>query len=161
PRVGSQPADGNAALRANSFEPNKPVAMTNKIIKPIPLAVETQRHALANMDRRISEQIVALNEKLKTVLPDELGILAKTEGWKPEAARACVVARGAGAPTAVYEAGAKGNPRDTAGGEIAARQTDVKRVMTRLSQDAEKNKAALRQHVADLSAALGKISGST
>jgi len=161
PRVGPQPSLGNAALRPNSFEANKSVAMNNKIVKPIPLTADAQRNALTNIDRSLSEQVGQLNEKIKTILPDELGILAKTEGWKPDDQQALVVALRSGDPTAVYEAWAKGNPRDTAGAEIAARQTDVKRIMTRLMQDVEKNKAAVRQNVADLTAALGKISGAT
>ena len=161
PRVGSQPSLGNAALRPNSFEPNKPVAMTNKIIKPVPLSADSQSSALTNIDRHISGQVGDLSEKLKTILPDELTILTKTTGWKTEDQQALVAALRAGDPTAVYEAWVKGNPHDTAGAELAARQTDVKRLMTRLTQDAEKNKAAMKQNVADFDAALGKIAGST
>lgn len=158
PRVGSQPSFGNSALRPNAFEPNKPVAMTNKIVKPIPLTVETQRNALANIDRHIAGHLANLTEKLKTVLPDELGMLSKTAGWKPEDQQALVVALRAVDPTAVYEAWTKGNPLDTAGAELAGRQTDVKRLVARLEQDVEKNKAAIRADIADLDAALGKLS---
>jgi hypothetical protein len=157
PRVGSQPSFGNAAVRPNAFEPNKPVAMTNKIVKPIPLTAETQRNALANIDQHLAGHIADLNEKLKTVLPDELDMLSKTAGWKPEDQQALVVALRAVDPTAVYEAWAKGNPLDTAGAEVAGRETDVKRLMARLEQDVEKNKAAIRQDVADLEAAVGKL----
>lgn len=157
PRVGSQPSYGNSALRSNAYEPNKPVAMTNKIVKPIPLTAETQRNALANLDRHIAGHVADLNEKLKAVLPDELGMLAKTEGWKPEDQQALVVALRAVDPTAVYAAWTKGNPLDTAGAEIAARQTDVKRLMARLAQDVEKDKAAIRQDAADLEAAVAKL----
>jgi hypothetical protein len=157
PRVGSQSSNGNAALRPNTFEANKPVAMANKIITPIPLSTDAQRSALANLDKHIAEQVEQLNEKLKTIIPDELSILAKTDGWKKEDQQALVVALRAGDPTAVYEAWAKGNSQDTAGGEIVARQTDVKRTMGRLLQDIEKNKAAVRQNVIDLDVGLGKI----
>jgi hypothetical protein len=135
--------------------------MTNKIIKPVPLSADSQRSALTNLDSHISGQIGILNEKLKTILPDELAILAKTAGWKTEDHQALVGALRAGDPTAIYETWVKGNPQDTAGAELAARQGDVKRLMTRLSQDAEKNKAAMRQNVAEFDAALTKIAGST
>jgi hypothetical protein len=161
PRVGPQPSLGNAALRRNSFEANKPVAMTNKITKPVPLSVDSQRSALANIDKNLVVQVGELSEKLKTILPDEIAMLAKTSGWKTDDQQALVGALRAGDPTGVYEAWTKGNPQDIAGAEIAARQTDVKRLAARLVQDAEKNKAAVRQNVADLDAALGKIAGST
>jgi hypothetical protein len=161
PRFGSQTSQGNAALRPNSIEPNKPVAMTNKIMKPLPLSAEAQASALANIDRHIAAQIGDLSEKLKTLLPDEIAILTKTTGWKTDDQQALVGAWRAGDPTTVYEAWVKGNPQDTAGAEVAARQSDVKRLMTRLTQDAEKNKAALKQDVGEFDAALGKIAGST
>jgi hypothetical protein len=135
PRTGTQLSDGNSGLRSNNFEANKPVAMPNKIITPVPLSTDAQRDALANLDKHITEQVEQLNEKLKTILPDELSILAKTDGWKKEDQQALVVALRAGDPTAVYEAWAKGNSQDTAGGEIVARETDVKRIMGRLNQD--------------------------
>jgi flagellar biosynthesis/type III secretory pathway chaperone len=161
PRVGAQPSLGNAGLRPNTFEANKPVAMTNKIIKPVPLSAESQRSALTNIDKQVASQIEGLSEKLKAILPDELTILTKTNGWKTEAQQALVQALRDGDRTAVYEAWVKGNPQDTAGAELAARQTDVSRLMTRLAQDAEKNKAALKQNVAELDAALSKIASST
>jgi hypothetical protein len=161
PRTGSQQSQGNAALRPNSFEANKPVAMTNKIIKPVPLSADSQGSALANMDRNIAGQIGELAEKLKSILPDELAILAKTSGWKTEHQQALVGALRAGDTTAVYEAWVKGNPQDTAGAEQSARQTDVKRMLTRLAQDAEKNKPAMKQNVSEFDAALGKIAGAT
>ena len=161
PRSGSQTSRGNAALRSNSFEANKPVAMNNKIIKPIPLSVDSQRSALTNIDRLITGQIGELAEKVKKILPDELAILAKTNGWKTEDQQALVGAWRAGDPTAVYEAWVKGNSQDTAGAELAGRQSDVKRLVTRLTQDAEKNKAAMKQNMAEFDAALGKIAGST
>jgi hypothetical protein len=147
-------------LKPNAFETNKPVAMPNKIVKPIPLSLDAQKNALANLDKQILEQTMSLNEKVKAILPDELAILAKTDGWKQEDQQQLVVALRAGDPTAVYEAWAKGNPKDTAGGEIAARQTEVKRLMARLLHDVEKNKAAVRQASSDLDASLGKIANS-
>lgn len=157
PRTGTQLSEGNSALRPNNFEANKPVAMPNKIITPVPLSTDAQHDALANLDKHILEQVEQLSEKLKSILPDELSILAKTDGWKKEDQQALVVALRAGDPTAVYEAWAKGNSQDTAGGEIVARETDVKRIMGRLTQDVEKNKAAVRQNVIDLDTALSKI----
>ena len=161
PRVGPQTSLGNAGLRPNTFEANKPVAMTNKIIKPVPLTADSQRTALVNIDRQISSQIEDLSEKLKSILPDELAILTKTNGWKTEDQQALVAALRDGDRTAVYEAWVKGNPQDITGAEAAARQTDVKRLMTRLAQDAEKNKTAMKQNMSDFDAALGKIAGST
>jgi|GEM_PF-3275241 len=161
PRNAAPPALGTSPLKPNSIDTNKPVAAPNKIVKPIPLSLDAQRNALANIDKQMIEQTAALNEKVKSVLPDELSILAKTDGWKQEDQQALVVALRAGDPTAVYEAWAKGNSKDTAGGEIAARQTDVKRQMSRLMQDVEKNKAAVRQVLSDLDAALGKLAGSS
>src|SRR5882757_9313945 len=90
PRFGSQPSLGNAALRPNSFEPNKPVAMINKIIKPVPLSADSQHSALTNIDRHIFSQVGDLCEKLKTILPDELAILTKTTGWRTEDQQALV-----------------------------------------------------------------------
>ncbi len=161
PAVGPQSSDGNSALRRNTFETNKPVATPNTIIIPIPLSVDAQKSALTNIDKNIIDQVDQLNEKLKTILPDELAILAKTSGWKSEDQTKLVVALRAGDPTAVYEAWARGNPQDTAGAEIAARQTDVKGTMARLTTDVEKNKAAVRKAVAQLDVALGKIATST
>jgi len=156
PRVGSQPSQGNAALRPNSLAANKPVAMTNTIIKPAPLSPDSQRTALANIDRRINEQVGELAEKVKGILPDELAILTKTTGWQAPDQQALVGALRGGDSTAVYEAWVKGNPQDTAGAEFAAHVTDAKRLISRLTQDAEKNIASLKQDVADFDASLGK-----
>ena len=161
PRVGSQPSLGNEALRVNAFEANEPVAMTNRVVKPIPMSAETQKTALSNIDRQISSQASALAKKVKSVLPDELAILTKTTGWTAENQQALVTALRAGDPTAVYETWVKGNPQDTAGAELVARQTNVKRLATQIVQDAEKNTAALSQDVSDFDAALGKITGTT
>lgn len=148
-------------LKPNSFEANQPVAEVNKIITPVPLSADSQRSALANIDKHVASQVDDLGEKLKTILPDELSILTKTTGWKTEDQQALVGALRANDRTAVYEAWVKGNPQDTAGAELAARQTDVKSLLSRLSQDAEKNKAAMKQNVAEFDAALSKIAGAT
>lgn len=161
PRVGSQQSLGNSGLRRNTFQANKPVAMTNSIVQPLPLTSDSQRNALTNIDRHVASQVAELAEKLKTVLPDELSILTKTSGWKSEDRQALVDALRAGDPTTVYDTWVKGNPQDTAGAELTARQTDLKRIMTRLTQDAEKNKGALKQDVTDFDATLTKIAGST
>ncbi len=89
-RFGWQPAQGNAALRPNTIQPNKPVAMANKIVKPVPLSADSQRTALANIDHHISQQAAELSEKLKSVLPDELAMLTKTNGWTTEDQQALV-----------------------------------------------------------------------
>lgn len=161
PRVGPEQSDQNSDLRPNNFEPNKPVALPNEIIKPIPLSADSQRDAISSIDKQISEQVQQLSDKLKTILPDELSILSKTDGWKAEHQQGLVVALRANDSTAVYEAWTKGNPQDTAGAEVAARQTDVKRIMGRLVQDVDKDKAAVRQNVADLDTAINKISTTT
>lgn len=148
-------------LKPNNFEANQPVAEVNKIITPVPLSADSQRSALANIDKHVASQVEDLGEKLKTILPDELSILTKTTGWKTEDQQALVGALRANDRTAVYEAWVKGNPQDTAGAELAARQTDVKSLLSRLSQDAEKNKAAMKQNVAEFDAALSKIAGAT
>jgi hypothetical protein len=161
PRFGWQPSQGNAALRPNTLEANKPVAMTNKIIQPVPLSADSQRHALASIDKNVTSQIASVAEKLKGALPDELAMLTKTSGWTTEDQQALVGALRAGDPTAVYETWVKGNPRDIAGAELAAHQTDARRLVGRLSQDIEKNKAGLKQDVADFDVALSKIAGAT
>jgi hypothetical protein len=135
--------------------------MTNKIIKPVPLTADSQRSALINIDKQVVQQVGALSEKLKNLLPDELAMLTKTAGWKAEDQQALVAALRAGDPTVVYETWVKGKPQDTAGAELAARQTDAKRLMARLAQDAEKNPTALKQDVADFDAALSKIGESS
>lgn len=161
--VPQRPAQPQSAttVKPNNFEANQPVAEVNKIITPVPLSADSQRSALANIDKHVASQVEDLGEKLKTILPDELSILTKTTGWKTEDQQALVGALRANDRTAVYEAWVKGNPQDTAGAELAARQTDVKSLLSRLSQDAEKNKAAMKQNVAEFDAALSKIAGST
>jgi hypothetical protein len=160
-RVGPEPTRGNNALRRNSFEPNKPVAMTNKIVKPIPLAATDKENALASIDKHLADAVAGLQSKLKGLLPDELSMLAKTAGWKADHQQALVVALRASDASAVYEAWTQGNPQDTAGAEIAARQTDAKRLITRLAQDVEKNPAGIGQDVTDLDAAVTKITSAT
>ena len=147
-------------MRTNSFEPGQPVAAVNKIVTPIPLSAGERDTALDGIDRHVAEQVVQLKEAIKNALPDELAILAKTNGWQPEKQNALLVALRAGDPAAVYEAWTQGNPQDTAGAEIVARQTDVRRIMGQLEQDV-KNKAAINQDLADLDAALVKIATST
>ena len=147
-------------VRANSVEPGQPVAGVNKIVTPIPLSANERDIALEGIDRHIAEQVAQIKEKLKNVLPDELAMLAKTTGWQPEKQNALLVALRAGDPAAVYEAWSQGNPQDTAGAEIGARQTDVRRVFGRLEMDV-KNKAAISQDLGDFNAALAKITTST
>jgi hypothetical protein len=135
--------------------------MINPIIKPVPLSADSQRAALTNLDKNIGDQIASLAEKIKTILPDEIAILAKANKLKPEDQQALVAALRAVDPTGVYESWVKGNPQDTAGAELAARHTDIKRLMARLSQDAEKDKADLKQDVAEFDAAVGKVATAT
>jgi hypothetical protein len=161
PRFGPEPSLGNAAVRPNVFDATKPVAMTNKVIKPVPLSADSQHNALINIDRHVLGLVNDLAEKPKTILPDELAILTKTSGWKTEDQAALVDALRAGDPTAVYEVWVKGRPQDTAGAELAARQIDVKRLITRLAQDAQNNKVAVHQDMAEFDAALSKIAGAT
>jgi len=161
PRIGRQPALGNAGLWPNSFEPSKPVALPNRITQPVAMSPDAQAVALANLDRSIAQQIADLAKKLDKLLPDELTVLTKTTGWKTADQQALVGALRAGDPTGVYEAWVKGNPLDTAGAELAARQTDAKRLMSRLIQAAEKNPAALQRSLSDFDDALSKVSAST
>src|SRR5262249_10644134 len=130
PRVGPELTEGNSALRPNSFEANQPVAMMNKIVKPVPLTPENKRNPLVKIDRNIATQINDICAKLKSILPDEVSILTKTTGWKTEDQQALIGALRSGDATVVYETWVKGNPQDTAGAELAARQTDVRRLMT-------------------------------
>jgi hypothetical protein len=161
-------ASGNSPIRSNTSVANKPKAIPNKIIIPVALSTESEHNALKNIDRNISVQVSDLSEKLKAILPDELAMLTKTNGWKTDDQQALVTALRAGDRTGVYEAWVKGNSKDIAGAELAARQTELNRLMLRLVQDAEKNKAeteknksSLKQDLADFDVALGKISGST
>jgi len=95
------------------------------------------------------------------VLPDELAMLAKTAGWKVEHQQALTVALRAVDPAAVYQAWTQGNAQDTAGAELAARQTDVRKTMAKLSQDVEKDFAAVGADIAELDTAVTKIATAT
>ncbi|MBL9093053.1 MAG: hypothetical protein JNL96_17680 [Planctomycetaceae bacterium] len=161
PIVGSQPSEANQDLRSNTFEPGQPAALTNKIVTPIPLTAAERDTALAGIDKHIAADVATLKEKLKGVLPDEIAILAKTSGWTSENQQALVTALRAGDPTAVLQAWSQGNPKDTAGGEIVARQVSMRKVVTQLEQDLSKNQASVVQDVADLEMALSKITATT
>ncbi|HWB01200.1 MAG TPA: hypothetical protein VG713_22075 [Pirellulales bacterium] len=156
----AEPSAGNQPLRRNSFQPGKTVAEPNKVIKPIPLTAKERDTALAGIDRHIVESITQLKDKVNKTLPDELGILSKTTGWSPEKQNALLVALRNSDPAAVFEAWVQGNPQDTAGAEIVARQTEVKRDIMRLEQDMQ-NRGALTQDIDALGSAIAKITGST
>jgi hypothetical protein len=147
------------AVRSNSISPTKPDLTQNKILMPTPLSAAEQEKALAAIDRHTADEIVQLKERLKDVLPDELSILALTNGWKAEDQNALVSALRNGDPTAIYEAWTQGNPKDTAGAEAAARQGEVKRNVTRLQHDTQKSSVAL-QDLSDLQTSLGKLATS-
>lgn len=161
PAVGPEPSLGNQALRSNSIDPGKAVAVVNKIITPLPLSAVEKESAVTAINKKILDSSTDIHAKLKTLMPDELSVLTKTTGWKPEEQQALLTALRAGDPAAVYEAWTKAAPTDTAGAEIVARQTEVKKTMGRLAQDAEKNNAGVRQDVIDLDTAIGKISATT
>lgn len=161
PAVGPQPSLGNQALRANSIEPGKAVAVVNKITTPLPLSAVEKESAMKAIDKKITDASADMHMKIKALMPDELAVLTKTTGWKAEDQQGLLTALRAGDPAAVYEAWTKAAPTDTAGAEIVARQTEVKKTITRLVQDTEKNMAGVRQDVIDLDTALGKISATT
>ncbi len=150
---------GNTLPTFNRLSPTKPDLVQNKLLMPIPLNASEQEKALASIDRHINDEIDHLKDRLKDVLPDELGILAMTNGWTQEKQNALVAALRTGEPTAVYEAWTQGAPSDTAGAEAAARQTEVKRDVARLQHDAQKA-AAANQDLSDLVASLGKLATS-
>jgi hypothetical protein len=159
-RTSPEPQFGDQGLKGNTIQSGEAAAAPNKIITPLPLSAKERDSAMAAIDQHIGEEVSRLKEKLKSVLPDELAILAKTAGWKPEKQNALLVALRSGDPAAVFEAWSQGNPQDAAGAEIVARQTDVKRVLGRLEQNV-KNKAPISQDLKDLETALGKITTST
>ena len=161
PAVGPQPSLGNQALRSNSIEPGKAVAIVNKIATPLPLSAVEKDSALTSINKKIGDAVTDLNMKFKGVLPDELAVLTKTSGWKPEEQQGLLTALRAADPAAVYEAWTKAAPTDMATAEIVARQTEVKKSMMKLVSDAEKNLAGVRQDVIDLDTAVGKISATT
>lgn len=161
PRVGPIPSEGNAGLRQNALGTTQQVAIPNRIIQPIPLSAAEKETALTGIDNHLATEIAELKLALNKVLPDEISMLAKTAGWMPADQQTLVTALRAQDSTAVYEAWAKAAPQDTANAEIAARQTDARKIIGRLEQDVEKNKSALRQDVTDLDAALTKIAATT
>jgi len=144
------------AMRSNSISPTKPDVAPNKLLMPIPLSAAEQEKALAAIDRHTSDEVAQLKERLKEVLPDELSILTLTNGWRAEDQNALIAALRNGDPTGIYEAWTQGNPRDTAGAEVVARQGEVKRNLARLQHDLHKSTVA-QQDVADLEASLGKL----
>ncbi len=160
PKNGAEPSYGNEGIRKNSFEPTKAVTMPNKVIQPIPLSASERETAIQGVDRHVAEEIVALKEQVRQALPDELSVLAKTTGWTPENQNALLVAFRAGDPAAVYEAWARGNPQDTAGAQIVARQVDVRRGVLKLEQDV-KNSAPITQDLVELDDAVAKVVSST
>ena len=114
---------------------------------------------MAAIDRHTTDEIAQLKDRLKDLLPDELSILALTNGWRAEDQNALVAALRNGDPTAIYEAWTQGKPTDTAGAEAVARQAEVKRNVARLQHDFQKSSAAT-QDVTDLETSLGKLSAS-
>jgi hypothetical protein len=167
PRVANRPtidappvpaSDAPDALRANSFAATKAVAAANHIVLPMPISATEKENALDGIDKHIGEELGRLHEKLNGTLPDELSILAKTGGWGPEDQQRLLTALRANDPPAVFSAWTAAAPQDTAIAELVARQTDARRMIGRLEQDAEKKQSALRQDLTDLDTALGKIS---
>jgi hypothetical protein len=143
------------AVRSNSVSP-KPDLVENRLLMPVPLSANEQEKALAAIDRHTTDEIAQLKDRLKDLLPDELSILALTNGWRTEDQNALVAALRNGDPTAIYEAWTQGKPTDTAGAEAVARQAEVKRNVARLQHDFQKSPAAT-QDVADLETSLGKL----
>lgn len=144
-------------IPANSFEAGKAVAAPNKIVQPMPLAANEKDAALGGIDKHIAEEVARLKTKVSGLLPDEIGVLAKTAGWTADAQQKMLAALRANDPPAVYSAWTAAAPQDIAGAELAARQTDVRRILMRMEQDADKKPSALHQDVTDLDAALAKI----
>lgn len=136
--------------------PTKSDATQNKIVQPVPLSVNDRQTALAGADRHLLDEVATLKNKLKNVFPDELNILAKTNGWTQQQQRAVVAALRTMDPAAVFEAWTQGSPQDTAGAEIIARQTEVKRTFARLEQSVQ-NKASAVQDLADLEDSLARL----
>jgi hypothetical protein len=161
PRVGNQPSLGNQGLRQNVIQSTKAVAMTNHITIPKPLLAQERDNALAEIDRHVREEFKALDQKLMKLLPDELAILAKTAGWATENQQKLVAALRANDPAAVFEAWSRGSPQDGTGAEIAARQTDVRKILAQLRLEVEKNPAAAGATFDMLDEALVKITAAT
>lgn len=147
-------------LQRNVVEAGKSVTDPNQIVQPIPLNAVERETALAGIDAHVAEEAVEIKAKLKNILPDELAVLAKTVGWTPEKQSAFVVAFRAGDPAAIYTAWTQGNPQDTAGAEIAARQGAVRKAFSHL-EESIRAKSSITQDLADLETSLGKIATST
>jgi hypothetical protein len=160
PRISPEPTLGDEGLARNTVQSGEAAAVPNKIVTPLPLSATERDLALGSIDRHLADEVARLKDKIKNILPDELAILTKTSGWTPEKQNALLVALRAGDPAAVFEAWNQGNPQDTAGAEIVARQTDVKRIMGLLDQSVQ-NKASIAQNLSDLEAALNKVATST
>jgi len=147
-------------LQPNVIEAGKSAADPNKVVQPIPLNAVERETALAGIDRHIGEEAAELKAKLNNILPDELAVLSKTVGWTADKQSAFVVAFRAGDPAAIYAAWTQGNPQDTAGAEIAARQAAVRRAFAHLEESIRAN-ASITQDLADLEMSLGKVASST
>ena len=154
------PAGRSPRLERHEFQAGKAVAEQNKIVQPIPLNAREKEAAMAGIDTHIAEEAATLKGKLKNVLPDELGVLAKTTGWSQEHQNALIVAWRAMDPAAVYKAWSQGSPQDTAGAEIVGRQTDVRRTLSKLDQNIH-NHASVKQDLVDLETMLTKIVSAT
>lgn len=148
--------DTAPGLKRNEFQAGKSVAEANKILQPLPLTAEERDSAIASIDRHLTEDTEALKAKLKNVLPDELAVLAKTTNWTADQQNALVVALRASDPAAAFAAWTQGSPRDTAGAEIVARQTEARRIFARLEQNVH-NKTSIVQDLTDLETTLNKI----
>ncbi len=152
--------DTAPGLKRNEFQAGKAVAEANKIVQPLPLTAEERDTAIASIDRHLTEDTEALKAKLKNVLPDELAVLAKTTNWTADQQNALVVALRASDPAAAFAAWTQGSPRDTAGAEIVARQTEARRIFARLEQNVH-NKTSIVQDLTDLETTLNKIISAT
>ncbi|HTU27349.1 MAG TPA: hypothetical protein VMF30_18210 [Pirellulales bacterium] len=146
-------------MRSNSVSPEKPDLVQNKILRPVPLSADEQEKALAAIDRHSADELAQLKDRLKDVLPDELGILALTNGWRVEDQNNLVAALRNGDPTAIYEAWTKASPQDTAGAEAVARQAEVKQDVARLQHDLH-NSAAASDEIGSLERSLAKLAAS-
>src|SRR5262245_13395144 len=89
PKVARLPVPGATpvyapSLKANSFEAGKAVAVKNDIVLPLPLSAPEKESALDGLDKHILDAVAKLRDKMKITLPDELAVLAKTNGWTAE-----------------------------------------------------------------------------
>lgn len=160
PAPGATPVD-DPTLKANSFEAGKAVAVKNDIVLPLPLSAGEKEVALDGIDKHIADHVARLQEKMKGALPDEIAVLAKTNGWKAEEQQKLLSALRALDPPGVFSAWSTAAPGETAVAELMSRQTDARRIMAKLEQDAENKQSALSQDARDLETALGKISVGT